>query len=74
VGRQVNARDARIKEAVITEPGRVMTRALDRAREKVMTSVLADWDKKDVVDLARLLRRLADDALDFVKTDRSRSA
>jgi DNA-binding MarR family transcriptional regulator len=74
VGRQLNARDARIKEAVITEPGRVMTRALDRAREKVMTSVLADWDKKDVVDLARLLRRLADDALDFVKTDRSRSA
>jgi len=74
VGRQVNARDARIKEAVITEPGRVMTRALDRAREKVMTSVLADWDKKDVVDLARLLRRLADDALDFVKTERSRSA
>jgi len=73
VGRQVNARDARIKEAVITEPGRVMTRALDRAREKVMTSVLADWDKTDVVDLARLLRRLADDALDFVKAERSRS-
>jgi DNA-binding MarR family transcriptional regulator len=73
VGRQVNARDARIKEAVITEPGRVMTRALDRAREKVMTSVLADWDKTDVVDLARLLRRLADDALEFVKAERSRS-
>jgi len=73
VGRQVNARDARIKEAVITEPGRMMTRALDRAREKVMTSVLADWDKTDVVDLARLLRRLADDALDFVKAERSRS-
>jgi len=73
VGRQVNARDARIKEAVITEPGRVMTRALDRAREKVMTSVLADWDKKDVVDLARLLRRLADDGLEFVKAERSRS-
>ena len=73
VGRQVNARDARIKEAVITEPGRVMTRALDRAREKVMTSVLADWDKTDVVDLARLLRRLADDGLEFVKAERSRS-
>jgi DNA-binding MarR family transcriptional regulator len=74
VGRQVNARDARIKEAVITEPGRAMTRALDGAREKVMTSVLTDWDKKDVVDLARLLRRLADDALGFVKAERSRSA
>jgi DNA-binding MarR family transcriptional regulator len=73
VGRQVNARDARIKEAVVTKQGRAMTRALDRAREKVMTSVLADWDKKDVVDLARLLRRLADDGLEFVKAERSRS-
>jgi DNA-binding MarR family transcriptional regulator len=73
VGRQVNARDARIKEAVVTKQGRAMTRALDRAREKVMTSVLADWDKKDVVDLVRLLRRLADDGLEFVKAERSRS-
>ena len=70
VGRQVNAQDARIKEAVITERGRTMTRALDGAREKIFTAVLADWDSKDVADLARLLRKLADSGLDFVKAQR----
>jgi DNA-binding MarR family transcriptional regulator len=70
VGRQVNAQDARIKETVITDRGRTMTRALDGAREKIFTAVLADWDSKDVADLARLLRKLADSGLDFVKAQR----
>ena len=70
VARQVNAQDARIKQAVITEPGRTMTRALDGAREKVFTALLADWEKQDVVDLARLLRKLADSGLAFVKAQR----
>ena len=70
VARQVNAQDARIKEAVITEPGRTMTRALDGAREKVFTALLADWEKQDVADLARLLRKLADSGLAFVKAQR----
>jgi len=74
VGRQVNAQDARIKEAVITEQGRAMARVLDGAREKIFTALLADWDQKDVAELARLLRRLADDGLEFVKAERSRSA
>jgi DNA-binding MarR family transcriptional regulator len=69
VDRQVNAKDARIKEAVITAQGRVMTKAIDTAREKMMTSLLAQWDKKDVADLARLLRQLADDALQLVRAD-----
>jgi DNA-binding MarR family transcriptional regulator len=72
VGRQVNAQDARIKEAVITEQGRVMTRALDGAREKVFKAVLADWDSQDVSELARLLRKLADSGLALLKTERSR--
>jgi DNA-binding MarR family transcriptional regulator len=66
VVRQVNAHDARVKEAVITDEGRVMMRALGRAREKILTSLLADWDAREVVELARLLRKLADDALTFV--------
>jgi DNA-binding MarR family transcriptional regulator len=69
IDRQVNAQDARIKEAVITAKGRVMTKAIDAAREKLMTSLLAKWDKKDVADLARLLRQLADDALQLVRGD-----
>jgi len=69
VDRQINTKDARIKEVVITARGRVMTKAIDTAREKMMTSLLAQWDKKDVADLARLLRQLADDALQLVRGD-----
>jgi len=72
VGRQVNAQDARVKEAVITEAGRRMTQALDGAREKIFTAVLADWDKQEVSELARLMRKLADSGLAFVKNDRTR--
>ena len=70
VGRQVNAQDARVKEAVATQQGRAMARALDGAREKIFASVLADWDKQDVADLARLMRMLADSGLEFVKRTR----
>ena len=74
VGRQVNAQDARIKEAVITEQGRTMTRALDGAREKLFKAVLADWEPQDVTELARLLRKLADSGLELLKTERARDA
>lgn len=74
VVRQVNAQDARIKEATVTDKGRVMTQALDGAREKIVTSLLADWDKQEVADLARLLRKFADAALGFVRAEKDRSA
>jgi DNA-binding MarR family transcriptional regulator len=73
VVRQVDARDARVTTAVVTKQGRVMTRTLDRAREKLMTELLGKWDKKEVAQLARLLRRFADDALRFTRAERSRS-
>ncbi len=47
-----------------------MARALDGAREKIFATVLADWDKQDVVDLVRLMRKLADSGLEFVKRTR----
>lgn len=73
VARQADAADARVTNAAITKKGEVMTRALDRAREKRMTSLLADWNADEIAELARLLRRLADDALRFVRSDGSRS-
>jgi DNA-binding MarR family transcriptional regulator len=73
VARQADAADARITNAAITKKGELMTRALDRAREKRMTSLLAGWDADEIAELARLLRRLADDALKFVRSDGSRS-
>ena len=72
VGRQVNAQDARIKEAVITAKGLAMTKALDGAREKVFSAVLADWDKREVAELARLTRKLADSGLEYFRAERAR--
>ena len=72
VVRQVSGVDARVREVVATEAGRAMSRALDGAREKLMLSVLADWHPQDVAELARLLRKLADSGLEFVRAERSR--
>lgn len=69
VTRQADAADARITNAAITKKGQVMTRALDRARDERMTSLLAAWAPDEITELARLLRKLADDALRFVRSD-----
>jgi len=74
VVRQANKDDARIREVAITRKGRAMTRALDGARERIMTSLLANWDRREVAELARLLRKFADDARNFVRAEKSRSA
>jgi len=74
VQRSANARDARIKEAAITDKGRAMTRALDGAREKLMGRLLADWDGGELAELARLLRKLADAALRMVREDKAGQA
>jgi DNA-binding MarR family transcriptional regulator len=63
--RVADAADARVTQAEITEKGRAIIRALDGAREKLMTTLLAAWDKKEVAELAHLLRKFADDALKF---------
>jgi DNA-binding MarR family transcriptional regulator len=72
VARAADSADRRVTQAVITDRGRVITRALDRARETVMTKLLTGWDKREVAELARLLRRFADDALRFVRETNSR--
>jgi DNA-binding MarR family transcriptional regulator len=40
-----------------------MAAALDEARERLAAEVLANWNKKDLQDLVRLMRRFADDLL-----------
>ncbi|NDL65359.1 MarR family winged helix-turn-helix transcriptional regulator [Acerihabitans arboris] len=74
VARQVNRLDARVKEAVITEKGKVMTDALDGAREKIILSLLAGWDLREVAELGRLLSKFAGEALRFARAEKSRSA
>jgi len=50
-----------IREAVISAKAREMAAALDQARERLATEVLANWTKKDLQ--VRLMRRFADDLL-----------
>ena len=38
-----------------------MTDAIDAARERMATVLFANWRKRDLQDLARLMRRFADD-------------
>ena len=72
VTREASPTDARVTQVAMTKKGRTMTTALDGAREKIMMSLLADWDKKELAELARLLRKFADTALDYVRTEKSR--
>lgn len=73
VTRRVSPIDSRVREVAITEKGKAMTTALDAARDRLMASVLADWDVQELQDLARLTRRLADDALAWVNNKGEKS-
>lgn len=73
VVRRANQYDARIKEVMILEKGLVMTKAIDKAREKLISSLFVEWDKQEVTELVRLLRKFADEALKFVQTQANRA-
>jgi DNA-binding MarR family transcriptional regulator len=62
ITRRAGKADKRVREAAITRSGLAMTRAIDKAREKMSAPVLARWSAQERKTLARLLRRLADDA------------
>ena len=63
VARHTGKADKRVREAVITPKGRIMTDALDAARARVASRLLAKWSKRDLQMLASLMRRFADDLL-----------
>lgn len=61
IERRPSPADRRVHEAVITDKGRQVTDALDAARQKIATRILASWSEEDVSNLVRLMRRLVDD-------------
>jgi DNA-binding MarR family transcriptional regulator len=52
--------DRRVTEVAVTDKGHAMSAMLDAARERLAGKALAGWSKDDLKDLARLLRRFAD--------------
>ena len=65
ISRHLSKTDNRVREAVITAKGKVMTSAIDAARERMAAVLFAKWSKRDLQDLARLMRRFADDLQSF---------
>jgi DNA-binding MarR family transcriptional regulator len=60
VARRPGKADRRVTAAVVTEKGRAMSEVLDAARERLAAKALAGWSEQDLEELARLLRRFAD--------------
>ncbi|KAM3096780.1 MarR family winged helix-turn-helix transcriptional regulator [Phormidesmis sp. 146-35] len=60
VSRQINSADRRIREAVITQKGKIATDAIDEARERIALTLFQGWSRDDFDQLVRLLRMLAD--------------
>jgi DNA-binding MarR family transcriptional regulator len=60
VQRQESAADKRVREAVVTPKGKVMTTRVDAARERMGRAIFKTWDAHDVDELVRLMRKFAD--------------
>ncbi|MFZ6655605.1 MarR family winged helix-turn-helix transcriptional regulator [Undibacterium sp. TJN19] len=68
VARCPSPQDGRVRAAIITDKGKIMTDALDAARQKIIENLLSGWKPEEVRELSHLLRRFADDALAWVGT------
>jgi len=61
VQRQEGVEDRRVREAMVTPKGKVMTDAVDAARERIGRAIFAKWSEKDVAELVRLMQKFAAD-------------
>jgi DNA-binding MarR family transcriptional regulator len=64
VSRRPSAGDKRVRETVVTARGKEATDALDAAREEMAVAKFAEWQRKDVDDLVRLMRMLVETMAD----------
>jgi len=60
VERRGSAADRRVREAVVTEAGKAMTDLIDAARDKMGRAIFETWDRHDIDELVRLMRKFAD--------------
>ena len=60
VRRRASAADRRVRQAVVSPKGKAMTDRLDAARERIGRAVFKSWDKRDIDELTRLMRKFAD--------------
>ncbi|HBK45050.1 MAG TPA: MarR family transcriptional regulator [Xanthomonadaceae bacterium] len=60
VKRRESPVDRRVREALISAKGKAMTDRIDAARERMGQAVFKDWDKDEIDDFVRLMRKFAD--------------
>jgi DNA-binding MarR family transcriptional regulator len=60
VERKSDAKDLRIRHTAISPKGKVMTQAVDAARERLGRRILKTWDPREIDELVRLMRKFAD--------------
>jgi DNA-binding MarR family transcriptional regulator len=61
VSRQAGDHDRRVRQAIVTPKGKVMTDAVDAARERIGRAIFANWEERDFTDLVRLMQKFAAD-------------
>jgi DNA-binding MarR family transcriptional regulator len=66
VTRGPDPNDRRVRVAATTARARELTRALDAARQRLWTQALSTWTPSDRRNLVRLMRKLADQATEWV--------
>ncbi|MCY0914691.1 MarR family winged helix-turn-helix transcriptional regulator [Massilia sp. H27-R4] len=65
VTRRAGAKDARVREALMTEQGKAMTDAVNIARERIGRAIFAQWEEREFDELLRLLQKFVGDIEHF---------
>jgi DNA-binding MarR family transcriptional regulator len=52
--------DRRVREALVTAKGKAMTDRLDAARERIGRGIFETWERSEIDELVRLMRKFAD--------------
>jgi DNA-binding MarR family transcriptional regulator len=49
-----------VREALVTAKGKAMTDRLDAARERIGRAIFKTWERSEIDELVRLMRKFAD--------------
>ncbi|MGO8921260.1 MAG: MarR family winged helix-turn-helix transcriptional regulator [Stellaceae bacterium] len=60
VERRASIGDRRVREAVVTPKGKAMTDLVDAARERIGRGIFKTWNRREMDELVRLMRKFAD--------------
>ena len=59
IKRRDSLADRRVRQAVISANGKAIIERLDAARDRLGRAVFKTWDRRDIDELARLMRKFA---------------